>query len=336
MIERLDELNRVLDAAIVLGGAGPGQAFPLDSLLRLCRLNVRRGLLPNHERTVQFADSLGLLRWVGSDLQITEAGLLFMSFNPARYYELTADQSRLLARQHYLGGAYAEKCRTVLRAFSVSDDPPKLFWSEVDDGAIDGEPWVLSHLCQLGLLARIEAGYESSPMAAALLLDFVEEPKGITEDRLRELLLEREALGKIGEQLAMAFERRRLLDSGHLVEAQCVRLISKLRVNAGYDVESFDGSAPSGTFDRFIEVKASRSKDLRFYWTENEMKVAQQLGARYWIYYFGGVDEVTQETDLAPMLFQDPMQSIMSNDELTKLPQGLFVQGKRAGAKYGH
>lgn len=335
MIERLDELNRVLDAAIALGGAGPGQSFPLDSLLRVCRSNVRHGLLPNHEQSVQFASSLGLLRRIGSDLQITDSGLLFMSFNPARYYELTPEQAWYLARHHYLGGTFAEDCRKVFRSFAVSDNPPKLVWSEVDDGAIDAEAWLLSHLCQLNLISRVDSGYESSPTSAVALLNFVDEPKGLTEERLRELLLEREALGDVGEQLAMAFERRRLIEAGHVVEAHCIRRISKLRVNAGYDLESFDGQAPSGSFDRFIEVKASRSNELRFYWTENEMKVAQQLGTRYWIYYFGGVNE-SGDTDLPPILFQDPMQCVMNNNELTKMAQGLFVQGKRAGATNEH
>lgn len=330
MIERLDELNRVLDAAMALGGAGPGDPIPLDSLVRLCRSNVRHGLLPDHEQSIQFAVQLGFLRRVGIDLQITDSGLLFMSFNAARFYELTPEQARYLARHHYLDGTFAEDCRRAFHSFAVSDDPPRLTWSELDDGAIDAEPWLLDHLCQLGLIARQDDGYESLPAFAGALLNFVDEPRGLTEERLKDLLLEREALGDVGEQLAMEFELRRLIDGGHVVEAHCIRRISRFRVNAGYDIESFDGSAQAGSFDRFIEVKASRSSDIRFYWTENEMKVAQHLGTKYWIYYFGGVNE-KGETALPPLLFQDPMRSVVNNEDLTKLAQGLFVQGKRAG-----
>lgn len=252
-----------------------------------------------------------------------------MSLNAERYYELTQDQARYLIANHYLSGTFADACRIVLRAFAVSEDPPKLFWSDLDDGAICAENWLLCHLCQLGLIVRTDTGYESTSDYVEDLLGFVDEPKGLTEVQLRALLAEREALGDIGEQLALTYECRRLLDAGYLVEAHCIRRISKHRVNAGYDIESFDGRSPTGKFDRFIEVKASQSKDVRFYWSENEMQVARRLGSRYWIYYFGGVDRMSGTTALEPILYQDPLRHIMGDAMLTKVSQGLFVNGKR-------
>ena len=81
-----------------------------------------------------------------------------------------------------------------------------------------------------------------------------------------------------------------MLGLGHAVEAHCVRRISNVRVNAGYDIESFDGPSPPVAYDRFIEVKGAKSDKLRFFWSDNEIKVAKKLGKRYWIYFQGSVD----------------------------------------------
>jgi hypothetical protein len=332
MIDRLNELNRILDVAFTLEGKNLRRDIPLVAILRMCRSNVRYGLLPDHEKSVSFAVELGFLQLVNGDFSLTPEGRFFLSLNPERYYELTSDQARHLANMHYLDGKYAVQCRSILSYFSITDNPPRLVWSELDDSAFQTAPWLLSHLCQIGLLVRTEEGYESSSDMTNLLINFIDEPKGMTEERLRELLHEREVLGEIGEELAVAFERDRLASAGHVVEAHCVKRISKFRVNAGYDIESFDGHSTTNGCDRYIEVKTSRGKNLRFYWTENEMRIAQKLGERYWIYFFGGVNQATKSTKVHPLLFQNPMVTLMHNNEISKQTNGLFVYAEMSGA----
>lgn len=333
MIDQLNELNRVLSVAHALSGAGAARKIPIDSVVRMCKDSVLGGQMPDHALTVQFAMHIGLLEGQGEEVGLSGEGLDFLSLNSSNFFELTDEQRHVLRRKQYLGGAFAAPCREVFAAFAWSDDPPRLTWSELDDATLASSPWLLEHLCQLGLLTRTETGFESTEEAGQVIAAFIEEPKGLTEEKLRQMLLEKEAVGDIGEELALSYERARLMAAGRVVEAHCVRRISRLRVNAGYDVESFNDAAPSGIYDRFVEVKAARGKELRFFWTENEMKVAEALGQRYWIYFFGGVDAASRATAFEPLTFQDPLQSILKSSDITKSPQGYLVQARLSGTR---
>lgn len=333
MINRLYEINRVLVAARTLTGGVPASTIPLDSIIRVCRDSVVRGRLPDHEQTIRFVAAVGMLAVDGSAVRLLSDGLDFLSLNPENYIELTDEQVKVLARKQYFDGFFAKPCRRALKGFSWSEELQRLVWSELDDAALDTEPWLMDHLCQLQVLTRTATGYETAQAATQAVLNFIEEPKGMTEEKLRQMLLEKEAVGDIGEELAVVFERNRLMAAGRVVEAHCVRRISRVRVNAGYDVESFGEEMATGVFDRFIEVKAARGKDLRFFWTENEMNVAEQLRDRYWIYFIGGIDAASRTSSVQPLLFQDPLQSIMHNTDVSKTAQGLLVQGKIRGAQ---
>ena len=52
-------------------------------------------------------------------------------------------------------------------------------------------------------------------------------------------------------------------------------------VNAGYDIESYEGDKP---IKRFIEVKAVFFSAPRFYWTLNEIRKSEELKDQYWLY----------------------------------------------------
>jgi hypothetical protein len=62
------------------------------------------------------------------------------------------------------------------------------------------------------------------------------------------------------------------------------------------------------------------------------MRIAQKLGERYWIYFFGGVNQATKSTKVHPLLFQNPMVTLMHNNEISKQTNGLFVYAEMSGA----
>ena len=333
MIDRLGEINRVLLAIRALGATGPDDPIPLESLIALCRERVQQGLLPDHLLSVTFTEELGFLSLQDEIVRVTDQGIAFCEFNPEEFYELSQEQRLLLGRSHYLGGTHKSACRTVLSKFNLSQDQARLVWSELDDAAINEPIWIIDHLCQLGILQRLEGGYETTAQMSSAVIRFLEEPKGMTEEKLREMLAEKSAIGDIGEELIMSFERQRLVDGGAVVEAQCVRRIGNVRVNAGYDIDSFDGSSKTVVFDRHIEVKAAKSKELRFFWSENEMRVARELGDRYWIYFVGGVRVESRSATQQPLMFQNPLVSILENTDITKQSQGLIVEARIRGEK---
>ena len=332
MIDRIDELNRLLLAMRSLG-AGPEQHVPLGSVLSICAESVQGGLLPDHTMTVQYASFTGFIEATDDSVAFTDAGIDFLDLNPEHFYELTIEQRQVLARSQYLGGAHQHVTRKALMSFQLSSQQDHLTWSEVDDRPLDTPTWLVDHLCQLSILKRTEFGYETTPDMAAATVGFLDEPKGLTEEKLRAMLAERVAIGDIGEQLILKFERDRLASLGAVVEAHCVRRIGNVRVNAGYDVESFDGQTPTKIYDRFIEVKAAKSKSLKFFWTENEMKIAERLGDRYWIYFLGGVNTNTRTASQEPLMFQNPLVSILDNTNISKVSQGLIVESTMSGAR---
>lgn len=331
MIERINELNRLLIAMTSLGVAGPGSFVSLESVLRECAETVQGGTLPNHDLTVEFGVMTQLVFVQEGGIAMTDSGAEFLQLNPEGFYDLTLEQRQVLTRNHYFDGSLKSTCRDALIGFNISPEQDCLIWSELDDKALQCPTWLLDHLCQLEVLERMENGFRTTNEMSAAAFSFLDEPKGLTEEKLRAMLAERIALGDIGEELVIKFERQRLADLGAVVESHCVRRIGNVRVDAGYDVDSYDGASSSKVFDRHIEVKAAKSKDLHFFWSENEMRVAEKLGDRYWIYFLGGVNTTRRSASQQPLMFQNPIKSIIQCADISKQSQGLLVQAKMRG-----
>ena len=70
---------------------------------------------------------------------------------------------------------------------------------------------------------------------------------------------------------------------------------------------------------------------VRFIWTPNEIEVANKLGENYWIYYQGGIDKKKKIAKNRPLLFQNPLKSIMKDSRFTLTQNGIIVEAKLAG-----
>ena len=72
--------------------------------------------------------------------------------------------------------------------------------------------------------------------------------------------------------------------------------------------------------DKYIEVKCTTGRYPIFYWSENEIKKAQELGNQYFIYLwinFGKEDERL-------IVIQDPYNKIIKNDSIKKEPKTVW------------
>jgi len=106
-------------------------------------------------------------------------------------------------------------------------------------------------------------------------------PRGaITPAQLRVRLRAREDLGLRAEMAVWTYERRRV---GQQFERE-VRHVAAEDVGAGYDILSVTLDSDQGKSPRYIEVKAVPSNTWRFYWTANELAMAELFGAWYYLY----------------------------------------------------
>jgi len=328
MIEKLAELNRVLLAINELGDAD-GTAS-IDAVIEHCKGTVIEARMPKHEISISFAEQIGMLVTNGREIRLTEEGAGFIELNPVSQYDLSEEQKRVLLRTCYLHGPLREQARNILREFSPALGGDALRWSLYDSSPFQDE-WAAEHMSEMGLLQRREDGWEVSADYTRTVAVFLEEGEGWSEEKLKEYLKEKEEVGKLGENLVKTFEMRRLTNRGHAVEARCVRRISNLRVNAGYDIESFDGPSLTVAYDRFIEVKGSKGRQMRFFWSENEIRVAKRLGERYWIYFQGAINVEKGIAHNEPIMLRDPATTILLGGQFKTTPHGLIVESAMKG-----
>lgn len=330
MVQHIAELNRVLITAKSLTTGVAGVA--IETLIKHCRSVAIEGRMPDHATTINFSVEIGLMTTQGKrKVLISEDGYIFLDLNAAGLYDLSDEQKKYLIRSFLLDGKFSRNVKQCLKYFAPSEKKGTFTWSSVDGSPFGKDEWLVSHMEQLGLLEQVNEGYEVRRAYLETISTFINEPKGYTEEDLLKWLEEKKKVGNFAEELVLAFEKKRLKDLGFPVEASCAKAVGKLKTNAGYDIESFNGKSRNMHFDRFIEVKGSGEPKLRFVWSQNEMNIAKDLKDKYWIYYQGGIDKKTGKSKYKPILLQDPFNKIPLDAAFTKTEHGVVIQGAMRG-----
>ncbi|HXT13060.1 MAG TPA: DUF3883 domain-containing protein [Candidatus Angelobacter sp.] len=220
--------------------------------------------------------------------------------------------------------------KQLVRKFAAESDNVPV-WSAVDSEPLGDVEWLAEHLLQLGVLRRKAELLIVTDNYRTTFMQFGDEGSDFTEEQLERHLMEKRILADIAESFVVNFEKERLRNAGHTAESACVRQISRTRVNAGYDINSFDGQSIGLAHDRFIEVKGSGQASLRFIWTPNEMEKARRLGDNYWIYFVGEIDRKHGLVKRLPILIQNPHLRLQT-DVFKSQSQTFLVQANLAGA----
>lgn len=327
MIDQIAELNRVL--VIVNSLTDEGKAVNRNIVLQECQRIAIEGRMPDHDVSVEFALQLGFLLPAGKwKIRLSSEGNNFLNFNPEELFDLTTKQKNFLLRRYFFDGEFQKSAKSFFKCFELSEKNVTFSWSPTDGRPLGDNEWLLDCMTQLGVIYRLQNLLLVKKEYASTISEFIAEPKGWTEDQLFEYLKEKKKLGDLAERLIFKWEVGRLKKAKHEVESHCVKLISKLDVGAGYDIKSFNGKSKGMKFDRFIEVKGSKGKGLRFIWSENEIKTAENLKENYWIYYLGGVDVDKKVAKYEPILYQNPLVSLKKDARLTMKGNGYVVEGK--------
>ena len=245
---------------------------------------------PNFEPVLEFSVRLGVVSIHQNEVSIAPLGEELLEENIDEIYELQPRQKILLFRRCYLDGPLRREMKNFVKLFSVDSVSGKIIWSSLDSEPFGEIEWVSQHLVQLDVLNASQHLLVVSDHHNETISQFLDEGGDYTEEQMEENLREKRLLGDLAESFVVEYEKSRLAEAGHKLESACVQRISKHRVNAGYDVNSFTGGCKNLNHDRFIEVKGSGKATLYFFWSLNEMKKAEKLGEKYWIYFVGGID----------------------------------------------
>lgn len=331
MISNLDDINRVLFAIQQLLVARR-RRVPLSLLLEYLHGEVLLGSNPDFEEVIDFLCRLGLATNATKGLGLSNLGERLLSENSNGMFELQPTQRLLLLRNCYLDGGLRREVKQFMGKFVAEAGSGTFVWSALDSEPLEGLEWLGDHLSQLGVLDTDRHFLRVNAIYLETIAQFIDEGGDFTQEQMERYLREQRLLGDIAERFAFEYEQERLRGGGYALEAECVQKTSKIRVNAGYDISSFDGISKNLTHDRFIEVKGSGKASVRFIWTRNEMQKAETLGDRYWIYFIGEINKRVRSVSREPVMLRNPSATLASDKRYRLQPHGnIVVEGSVAG-----
>lgn len=131
----------------------------------------------------------------------------------------------------------------------------------------------------------------------------------VSPDQLRSIQAQQQENGLLGEKYVYDYEiLRTKRDSG-------IEWIASYDTAAGFDIMSFKNEK-STVHDRFIEVKAYSGKTPYFYWSRNEMNVAETKGDKYYLYLVN-LDEI-KNPEYVPIIIMNPAIEVLDSAEWDK------------------
>lgn len=144
-------------------------------------------------------------------------------------------------------------------------------------------------------------------------LSLVLNQKNLTPYELSKKLKSIEELGILAEQVILKYEKLRLKKFPQL--SSQIKHISQDKVNAGYDIQSYTfKSNITESTPRYIEVKAVSELDNKFYWSRNELAVAENLGDEYYLYLLPV--KANKNFDIKNLLIiQNPHKKVFRNKD---------------------
>jgi hypothetical protein len=329
MIASLNEINRVLLALRRL--TKQRKSVPRGILADFLSGAVILAQNPEFNPVLDFLMRLGVISMRQSSVSITSFGAELLEENTAELYELQPRQKILLFRRCYLDGPIRPEMKMLVKRLSVDPTTGTMTWSSLDSEPFGEIEWVSHHLVQLDVLNASQHLLIVSDHHRETISQFLDEGGDYTEQQMEENLRAKRLLGDLAESFVVDFEKARLKCDGHKLESACVHRISKHRVNAGYDINSFTGISKNLNHNRFIEVKGSGQANVFFFWTPNEIKKAEKLGEQYWIYFIGGIDKKKRLVTRDPVMIQNPHVSLKSNPRFQIQPHNMLVTGNVCG-----
>ncbi|RJP70540.1 MAG: DUF3883 domain-containing protein, partial [Ignavibacteriales bacterium] len=127
---------------------------------------------------------------------------------------------------------------------------------------------------------NVQNKYELNEKYIPLFLDVIKE-HSISPDKLKKIMEAQDRIGKLAELKVLEYEKTRLSSRKDLVTK--IEHISLKDTSAGYDIKSFTILDNLEMIDRYIEVKAISNNEIRFFLSQNEMKISAIYNEKYYL-----------------------------------------------------
>lgn len=134
---------------------------------------------------------------------------------------------------------------------------------------------------------------------------------------LKEKIKKQEVNGEIAEKYVLEFEKIRL-DA-----KDGVQWIAPYDVSVGFDILSFHTKEDSAA-NRFIEVKSYSGETPYFYWSKNEIKIAEIKKGDYFVYLVNR-DKISHASYI-PTIISDPIRNILEDDNWDKIVDKYYLR----------
>ena len=124
----------------------------------------------------------------------------------------------------------------------------------------------------------------------------------VSPEELQRRLAAQTNIGHIGEEIALAYEKDRLISQGATKTIMDLQQVSLVNTAAGFDIRSAYKKKI-----RYIEVKASKSIDGAIYVSPNEISTLQKLGKSAYLYIVH-VTDTRKRTGYVVREIQNPFE----------------------------
>lgn len=295
---------------------GNNKIKPLASVIKKTYNNspVSEAVFPDFDKVGSFCVKAGILKLDQNLLTLTNLGYEILS-NYEDNQPINENLKKIFAEKCFLSGLFAPSVQEGLSYFISENDqhwyPAEMVLSIFSDQEI------LALLYECGILELKDERVIVNPKYAKLMRIVKKEQKTrISQKQIDSQLKLMKQVGEIAEEIVFDYEVKRLRDQSCTEESKNVQRISQSFANAGYDVKSFHNKAADlNQHDMFIEVKGSTNNEFDIHWSENEVKTAEELGEKYWVYFVGGIDVQGRKTHQKPLTIQNPFQKILKSSD---------------------
>ena len=283
---------------------------------------VIENVYQNYNEFKKFCLDVEILKLKNNNFEFTKLGENILENYEGNY--LNKKQEELFIEQCFLNGNLSKIVLSLLAEFHEEDSK---FWypkNKIFNICMNSK--ILPMLYEIKLLQKEETKiFINQKFTKKIQKLTVGLSKGkISQKQIDDSLKIMKKIGNLGEQIALEWEKQRLLKLNCKKEAQNVEQISEEYANAGFDLRSFDGESDDLKYDRFIEVKSSTGSEFSIHWSHNEMEFAKKYPDNYWIYFIPKIDLLKQSSD-EPILIPNPIKNIFKNNDYDKKIESLHI-----------